>query len=391
MRKKIITFILPILVIVVAVIVARGMIKNRKVPKRITPVSQGPMVDTMTIKLVDLPVTVRTTGIVAACKQIEIIPQVSGLVEKISPHLVQGAFFSKGELLFEIEETDYVLALEQARADMSKAELDLALIEGKAVIARREWQMLRHQENEPLPLVVYEPQLASAKATVASAKAKVKLAEVNLGRTKIRAPFNCFIRKKNVDVGQNLRAGTMTLDVVGTDSAEIVAPLPLADLPWLAIPRLNRTKQGSKALISMVVGSQTYTWQGFVGRALGEVDAKTRMIDVVIVIDDPYLLKDESGLSRELALGSFVNVEIQGRTLPQVARVPRKVLQLDSRVWLVNEQNQLVLRQVEVARKEKESVLIGKGLAEGERLVLTTVNGAANGLVVRLRAGGEKP
>ena len=391
MRKTFIKFILPILIISVAVLAAGIMIKNRKAPKRISPISQGPMVETMAVHLVDLPVTVRATATVAARQQVEIIPQVSGVVERIAQGLVQGAFFRKGEILLEIEEIDYVLGLEQARAERAKAELDLALIDGQADIARREWQMLGKQESEPLPLVVYGPQLASAKATVASAKAKVKLAEANLERTEIRAPFNCFIRIKNVDVGQYLRAGTMILDIAGTDAAEIVVPLPLVDLAWLDIPRQNNGGKGSPATISMAVGSESYIWPGFLSRSLGEVDTKTRMVAVVIVIDDPYLLEKKKSQSRELAVGSFVQVEVVGHILPQVARIPRKALHGEDRVWLVNDQNELVLRQVVVARKEKETVLVGKGLADGERLVLTAVSGAANGLVVRPSGGSDKP
>ncbi len=391
MKRTIVKIVIPVLILALAVLVAMVMIKSRKSPKRISPVSQGPMVETMAINLVDLPVTVKATGTVTARRQVEIIPQVSGVVTKVSPSLVLGAFFKKGDLLLEIEKTDYVLALEQARADLSKAELDLAVIESTAEIARREWQMLRKNETKPQPLVVYEPQLASAKATVASARAKVKLAEVNLGRTKIKAPFNCFIRTKNVDYGQYLRSGTMILDVAGTDAAEIVVPLPLADLAWLDVPRQDNENQGSPATISMTVGSETYTWQGFLSRAVGEVNAKTRMVNVVIVIDDPYRLKKETTHSRELPMGSFVQVEVQGRVLPQVARIPRRSLQGENQVWLVDDENKLVLREVEVARKEKDTVLVKSGLAEEETLVLTPVSGAANGLVVRLRGGGKKP
>jgi RND family efflux transporter MFP subunit len=371
MRKTFIKFILPILIITLAALVAVAMVKKRTAPMRISPLSQGPMVETMTITLVDLPVTVRATGTVAASQQVEIIPQVSGVVEMIAVNLVQGAFFKKGELLLKIEETDYLLALEQARADLFKAELDLALIKGKAVIARRE--------------------LASAKATVASASAKVKLAEVNLARTKIKAPFNCFIRKKIVDVGQYLRSGTMILDIAGTDGVEVVVPLPQADLAWLAVPRQNKEGKGAPATITMDVGGENFAWQGFLSRALGEVDAKTRMVDVVIIIEDPYLLKKEAGYGQELALGSFVQVEVQGRMLTKVARIPRKALHGEDQVWLVNDHKELVLRQVEVTRKEKDTVLIGNGLVEGERLVLTAVSGAANGLVVRQHNGESKP
>ena len=391
MRKKIIRYILPVLATALAVTVALVMIKSRKAPKRITPESLGPMVETMLVRLGDRPVTVTGTGTVVARRQVEIIPQVNGVVTKMAPRLVPGAFFDQGDFLVKIEETDYSQALEQARADLAKAELDLALVEGQAAIARREWRMLRDEkEEEPVPLVVYEPQLASAKATVASARAKVRLAEVNLERTRITAPFNCFVRTKEVDLGQYLRSGTMILEVVGTDRVEVVVPFAQDDLAWLHVPR-RQNGQGSEALVTMQVGDEELRWQGFVSRVMGEVDNRTRMVNVVIVIDDPYGLQRRNGPGQELAVGSFVHVQVAGRHVKQAARIPRSALKMDDQVWLVTSDNTLALRPVEVKRKEKDMVLITGGLAEGERLMLTSVNGAAEGMVVRLRQGDDTP
>lgn len=391
MRKKIIRYILPVLVIALAVTVALVMIKSRKAPKRITPESLGPMVETMLVRLEDRPVTVTGTGTVMARRQVEIIPQVNGMVTEMAPRLVQGAFFEQGDFLVKIEETDYVQDLEQARADLAKAELDLALVEGQAAIARREWRMLRDQEEgEPPPLVVYEPQLASAKATVASARAKVRLAEINLERTRITAPFNCFVRTKEVDLGQYLRSGTMILEVVGTDRVEVVVPLTQDDLAWLDIPR-RQNGQGSEALVTMQVGDEELRWHGFVSRVMGEVDARTRMVNVAIIIDDPYGLQRRNGPEQELAVGSFVHVRVDGRHVKQAARIPRSALKMGDQVWLVTRDNTLTLRSVEVIRKEKDMVLITGGLTQGERLMLTSVNGAAEGMVVRLRQGDDTP
>lgn len=141
----------------------------------------------------------------------------------------------------------------------------------------------------------------------------------------------------------------------------------------------------------MQVGDEELRWQGFVSRVMGEVDNRTRMVNVVIVIDDPYGLQRRNGPGQELAVGSFVHVQVAGRHVKQAARIPRSALKMDDQVWLVTSDNTLALRPVEVKRKEKDMVLITGGLAEGERLVLTSVNGAAEGMVVRLRQGDDTP
>jgi len=383
-KSTLIKIALPLLVVLGGFIGMRLMIASRPEPKKVTRENPGALVETMTVTRGDRQVRVHGTGTVQASRQVEITPQVGGRVVELSPSLVAGGYFSPGELLFRIESTDYQLAVERAQAALAKAEYELALIEGQARVARQEWDRLRLDGagGEPNPLVLYEPQLKNAQAGLQSARAALAQAELDLRRTAVHAPFAGIIRSESVDLGQVVRAGTPVAVLAGTGQAEIVVPLPLAELGWLQVPRPGSRKEGSPATIRLTTARATHEWRGSILRALGEVDPQGRMARVVVGVEDPYGLRSENAAGQQLAVGTFVEVILHGETLPDVAVIPAAALRDGDRVWIMNDSH-LLIRPVEVVRRAREEFVVGRGLAAGERVVLTNVAGAAEGMKLR--------
>jgi RND family efflux transporter MFP subunit len=330
-------------------------------------------------------IIVSGTGAVQPRYEVSITPQVKGRINEISPQMVAGGVLRKGELLFAMEEIDYLLAIELARASLAQAELELLRNENLAEVARNEWQSLTSAgDAAPNPLVVYEPQLKSARAQRDAALANVKQAEINLQRTRIFAPFNCYVRSEQVEIGQFINAGSSVAVIVGTDQAEVVVPLPLDELAWLQVPRNGNTQKGSLAQVELKSGDQVYRWQGVITRALGEIDPRNRMARVVVTVDDPH----STGISgrsllNELLPGMFVEVRLQGKELIDVIAVPRGALHDNDTVWIADQENQLHIRTVEILRRERDEILVRSGLQAGERIVLTGVSGAAEGMLLR--------
>ncbi len=387
--RKLLTFFVAIIIIALCAGIAIFLIKNRPAPHRTAKKDLGPVVKTVLVQIQDHPVSVIANGTVQGRQAIDITPQVSGMVTKLATNFVLGGFFKQDELFFTIDDTDHTLKLEQTKAELAKAELDYALIEGQSVIARREWQMQSHNKNEqPLPLVVYEPQLRNAKAKIAAASAAVRQAEVNLERTLVRAPFPCFVRSENIDIGQYVRAGVSLARVVGTDEAEIMVSLPLADLPWIQLPDSNGVG-GSSATISLTIASTPQHWQGRVSRLLGEINQASRMAQIIVRVEDPYQLKNVQPNKPQLAIGSFVQVNIAGKTVKSIVAIPRHALRDGDVVWLVDQDNTIVMQEVDIVRKDKDQLFIRSGLNDGDRLVVSSLSGAANGL--KVRTNGTKP
>lgn len=374
--------ILPILILVIGVVAFKMLGNLKKAPQRQKPPQLGILVDVMDLQAKAHQVSVHATGTVAAEQEIALVPEVSGKVVWLSPQLVSGGLFKRGETLLKVEASDYQLAVEKARADIARAEVALRTEQEKARVAMQEWQRIElPDKGVPGPLVTHEIQLQQEQANLAAVRANLKQAELNLQRTALLAPFDGRIRQEQVDLGQYLRAGTSIGNFSGTDRAEIHVPLPIDELRWLSIPTANNKATGSLAIISLP-GNPQHQWQGKIVRSLGEIDATSRMAKIVIGVDDPYQLRG-TGKGPVLLNGQFVEIQIFGQHLGQIISIPRAALRTGQQVWIADQENRLRLRPVKILRREQQQLVLEGGVESGEKLILTTLSGAADGLLLR--------
>lgn len=380
-RALTLKILLPILLLLLGAAATLLLIKGRHSPPKQETVFRGALVETIPVVRADHRLVIRATGTVQPSVEAEIVPQVSGKVVQVGKNLAVGGFFQAGDELFSIEAIDFELAVEKAAASLSEAQLDLETVRAQAEIAREEWARL-NPDTEPSPLAVYLPQLKTAEAAVASMHATLRQAELDLQRTRVTAPFNGFVRSKQIDLGQYLRAGNKVATLAGTDQVEIVVPLPQTDLHWLDVPRQSGRK-GSPATVTLGSDARQWQWPGWVARSLGEVDPRGRMARVAVTVEDPYGLHAERTGRPELAVGSFVEVSIAGATLPSVVELPRSALRDGDTVWVMTPEQRLRIIPIQVVRREPEVILVNGGLLGGEQVVTTTLSGAADGLLLR--------
>lgn len=389
-KTALLKFLLPVVIVLAGFAGMKLLVLSRPAPVREARETPGVLVEVFSVQRVDRPVLVTGTGTVGPRQEADITPQVSGRITYIAPGFVAGGFFKEGDLLFRIEDTDYRLVIERAKAALAKAEFDLATVKSQARVARVEWERLKVKEgSDPNPLVLYEPQLKNARAGVDSANAALRQAELDLERTSVYAPFPCLVRKEEADLGQYVSVGRSVATVAGTDSAEIVVPLPLGEMQWLRIPREESQGKGSPAIISLTVGGRTLTWKSRVVRSLGEVDPLGRMARAVVAVEDPYNLeKRNRNNSSNLEFGTFVDVEITGRKLTGIYVVPRRALRDDDTVWTVDNDMKLRVKPVTILRRERENLILRDSFKENELVVLTNIPGAADGMKLRLVGEG---
>ncbi len=373
--------ILPLLILVIGFIGFRMMSQLKKIPHRQQPQQLGILVDVVELKNITHQVTIHATGTVQAEQEIALVPQVSGKIIWISPQLVRGGLFKKGETLLKIDTSDFELAVRKSHAEIAQVQVELATEQERAKIALSEWQRIDIiDKGTPGPLATREIQLRQQQANLARAEANLQQAQLYLQRTEIKAPFNGRIRQEQVDLGQYLRAGTSIGSFAGTDRAEIYIPLPARELTWLDIPSVT-DKQGASATIRLP-SNDNISWSGKLTRSLGEIDPNSRMATVVVTVEDPYQLKKILNQTT-LPNGLFVNIELHGEEFSDIIAIPRKALRSGSLVWIADNQNRLSLRPVEILRREKQQILIKSGIKPGEKLILTTLAGAAEGTLLR--------
>ncbi len=373
------------IIIVLLAVAAGGMfilLKSKKPLEKKTAETLAPIVRTAAVKTKEHSVIITGEGTVKPLKEITLMPQVDGKVVYASPSLVNGGIFNKGDILLRIEQADYSLAVTLATAKVKSAESTLQQVQQESEAAREEWRMHHNQDTEtntpPPPLVAKEPQLAAAKAGLEANIAELKKARLNLERTELKAPFSGRISQENVDVGQYITPGKVLATLFSTTAAEIAVPLEEDDLFWFHVPGFTPGNSPmASAKITASVAGRALSWSGIVVRAEGKLDERTRMINVIVRVEKPYDQKPP------LAVGLFVSVDIQGHALSRAATIPRSALRQGQIVWVIDENNRLNFREVEIARFQKNNVLIRSGLTDGEIVVTSTLKAVTNGMRVR--------
>ena len=387
--KTTLKIVLPLLLLSMAAAVTVRLVRSRKPPEKRRVEFQPPLVRVTRVEARDLVLTVRTQGTVTPRAEGNLVPEVSGRVAGVSPSLVTGGFFEEGEVLITLDPVDFELALVRARARLAEAEARLQREEAEADVARQEWEKLGM--GEPGPLVLREPQLAEARAVLASAGADLEMAERDLGRTSIQAPYAGRVLQEAVDIGEYAQRGVPLARIYAIDYAEIRIPIPDEQLRYIDLPLYKREsdEQGPAPKVDLKArfAGEDHQWEGRVVRTEGQIDPKSRMVTAVVRVDDPY---GRSGAAHRppLAVGLFVEALVTGHTVEGVVELPRAALRGRNTVYVVDDEGTLEFRVVEVLRTGIESVVIKSGLKGGEKVCLSPIEAPTDGMRVQTDGGG---
>jgi RND family efflux transporter MFP subunit len=329
------------------------------------------MVRVMAVELQDVQLRIEAQGSITPRTESDLVAEVAGRITWVSPSLAAGGFFEKDELLARIDASDYELALDRADAALTRAESEAALARNH-LERRRSLAARGVASAAALDEAVNTERVATA--AVRDARAFRSQARRDLERSGILAPFAGRVREKHVDVGQFVGRGAGVARVYAVDYAEVRLPIPDQEAAFVDLPINYRGEvgesQGPEVLLRARFAGREYSWTGTIVRTEGEIDPRTRMIQTVARIQDPY----GRSAQRErppLAVGMFVQAEISGRLLHDMVVLPRSALRGRDQVVVVDAENRLRLRRVDILRKQRETVVIAGGLAPGE-LVCTS-------------------
>lgn len=386
--SRIRTVVLPLLVVVFGVVAAMVIVRIRpEVERQATP-TPDPVVRVVEARPGTLTLTVPSQGTVEPRIESTLVTQVGGEIVRTSPSFATGGFFERGEMLLEIDRRDYELALERAEAELARAELRLEQERAQAAVAREEWEELG--DGDPSPLTLREPQLAEARAALEAAEAALARAELDLERTRIRAPYAGRIRAKRADLGQFVAPGAPLAEMFSVDTAEITLPIPQDQLAFLDLSLgSDAGGGGSDVLLRADLGGRWAQWEGRVVRTAGEIDPKSRMLHLIAEVDDPYARRDPA---REvLPMGLFVDAEIVGRRVESVYRLPRTALRDQSRLLVLEDGDRLRYRSVELLRVDGDTILVSDGLSPGEQVCVSSLEAVVDGMRVQPHLVTDEP
>ncbi|MBU2886932.1 efflux RND transporter periplasmic adaptor subunit [Gilvimarinus agarilyticus] len=374
-----IRWIAPLLIIVISIALLILMKSLRPEPAAKPPVDSTVLVETREIALSAKRLDIQTQGLVKAKYSTELVAQVSGEIIELSPAFVRGGLVQQGDILAQIDPTNYQVALENARAGLASAESALEQEMAQGEVARVEWEAVN---DRPAPaLGLRKPQLEQAQARVVAAQADLKMAQKNLDRTYIKAPYDALIVERLVSLGSFLNVGAKLGQLMDVSSAEIRLPVATTDQQFLPNGGVGVEVTLSDNTSPNLDGAK---WQARIVRSEGVIDENTRMHYLVAEVSDPYNLHDAQAHLEPLTFGRYVVAQLAGINLPSAVEINRSLVK-DGKVAVLKN-GKLHFKPVTVVRHDQGQSVISAGLAQGDQLITTAIEFPVQGMTLKLRS-----
>ncbi len=259
--------------------------------------------------------------------------QVKGEITNMSEQFATGNVVKKGQVLAQIDNTEYLQAVASAKATLADAKLALQEEQDLGNQAKREWQRSGVTQAPSSPLVFRTLQLEAAQATADNAQYALQTAQRDEKNTHISAPFDAVILSRDVDLGTYVSIGDTLATLNSTNKVEISVPLSLSQ--W---QNLASDKSGEVILSDVTTQNQ---WQGYIARFEQHLDDSSRQRSVVVALDKPF------EQATPLLPGTFLAVQIAGKALNNVIKLPASAVSQEGLIWYVNEQNTLMSIQAQ--------------------------------------------
>lgn len=378
-------------IIVGAIALAVFLVSLAPEPERREPPSRIPYVETAAIVPGSGAIPVYGAGTVRPSAEIDIAPQVGGRVVWVDPGFRSGERVVAGQMLFRIEEADYRTRVREAEAALADRKVALLQAQEDAEIARAEYERYSGRQDAAgaaSALTLREPQLKAAQAALLREEARLAEANLALSRTRIEAPFDGFVREESVALGQLAVPGEPVGRLFAADAAEVVVPLSDADAAL--IPGLWTTEGGEvSARVIADYGGIRYAWPGYVDRAEVSLDERTRTIDVIVRVPDPFAagepLETAGGPLGDppLLVGKFAEVAIEGLAPSGYFQVRRAALQPGNEIWAVGRDGVVRIVPVRVLQRGDDEVFVTGAFERGQAAIIGGLQFATDGMAVR--------
>jgi len=380
--KKIV---LPIVILAVSVIAAAILVRNPTEIEETAAEVQPVAVRVVEAQLDTALLTVSSQGKVQAAQQVNLSASVAGPVSWVSPALESGGFIEAGEPLLRIDPSDFETAVARNRASVQQAEAEVDFSTDNLSRTR---DLADRSLASQAQLQEAERSLAVAEARMTEAQAGLRQAELDLQRTEITAPFTAIIDSKDVELGQFVNRAQNLAILFGADEVEVRAPLAIRQLGYLDIPLGLRGELVEQSAPSVVVtgmyGGAQHQWQGQLVRIEAAIDQDSNSVQSIIRVRQPdRSSKNDWSSDIPLPIGLYVQAEISGRQVDDIITLPRNVIRNNNQVLVVDAENKMHYREVEILRLDEANVLISGGILPGELICISPIQAVYDGMSVQ--------
>lgn len=369
--------------------VALQVLKPR--PAVRAPVKQLPLVRAAPVEFREGALTVTGNGLVKPRTEVVLAAEVSGRVSFVSPALVTGGAFAKGDVLVRLDPEPFKAALAQAVADRQSAQASLGLAEQ---LLKRTEELIAKGFLSRQTLDERVANRDQARAALARGEAVARQRRNDLERAIVSAPFKGRVLSEKVDLGETVQPGKELARIFSDAALDIAVSLTDRDValiadPWRVTNGGKKKGDGAAATVIVEHGGLRYRWPARVDRVEASVDSATRTFNVVVRVDNPDArgtpVSGAGGEGPPLLVGMYATVQIAGRDQGRYAVVPRRALRDGGVVWLLDGNDAVAITSVRVLYEAKDSVVISSaGLPTGARVITSELKVVTEGMPVRV-------
>lgn len=427
----------PVLALIIGMAFVVIMVKLKQPPERGQTQAEAIPVRILLIKPQSFPVEVRGFGQVMPANSWNAVANVGGRIVWKHPKLASGNLIPKGTRLLEIDPSRYQLAVASVRADLAGIQAELKLLEQEArntgallaleeqrlALARQELERVRVlTERQALPETRYDEQqratlqqqqaaqslqnqldlmparrdaLHARRARMESALAS---AQKDLNDTRFTAPWDLRVHQVGVDRDQHVNPGQALFSADDIALAEATVQLEIAPLRRVLSQLSGMPDQLGHAQIDALAdfhkslpldeltikvfptNAPDAVWPGTLARVTSSLDPATRTIQAVISVEEPY--RNAHPPARPpLVRNMFVQARIMAPAAQPVIAVPASAVH-QGYVYLADDNDRLLRREVSVAWQQGDLAIINAGLKPGHRLILDDLVPAIDGVLL---------
>lgn len=390
---------------------------SKKTPVETEIGERAVRVEAIRVQPIDVPVVITGYGEVNALKVVAVSPEVSGRIVEIHPRLDTGELIPSGETLFQIDSRNYDAAAKDARALVVRWENTIKRLEKKYAtdrqrlktldrnreLAEQEFLRLRNLfqksrvgtrsgvekaeqafnitadqvDRMKQALILYPIQIKEARSSLVSALARLAVSDADLERCTVSVDFDARVKSVSIERGQYVTPARQVLTLADDSILEIYVPVDSRDArKWLQF-KDSRGRDGTAwfsglkpvpCSIRWTEEDEHHAWQGLLHR-LVRFDQKTRTLTVAVRVDSTQAAGNGTG-GLPLVEGMFCAVDIPGKTLHRVYRLPSWAVSYRNTVYTVHD-NRLKTVPVKVDRVEGDTTIVSEGLRPSELVVST--------------------
>lgn len=373
--------VLPILLLLAAAGAAWAIVALKPRVEQQAGEAPIPSVEIIRAEPQTLALDVSSQGVVMPRHEIDLVAEVGGKIVQLHPAMTPGGFFADDERLLTIDPRDYDYAIVAAEAGVAEARRALIAEQAQAEQARSEWQALG--EGEASDLALHKPQLAEAQAKLQAAEADLAKARLNRSRCELHAPFAGRVLSNKIGLGQYVQAGSPVARIYASDIAEIRLPVGTEQLAFLDVPLGINASSGHwpKVTLRAELGGKTHRWQGRIVRTEAALDSDSGQLYLVAQVGDPYRAQPDRP---PLLSGLFVQAEIEGVMREGLFALPRGAVNNLQQAKIVDAEQRLQMRQLELLRSEADRVIVKSGLQAGDMVIVSELPVPVAGMKVAI-------